>query len=147
VVKGYPKTQKHGVDFEEVYAPVSKDTMMRALLAVVACSQNMELHQLDEKMAFLNGELEDEIYMQQANGYKEGGPGIVRHLKKTLYGLRQAFRTWHTPLKAELEALGFRASKTNLALFVKGAKRQATYMLVWVDETSSQGWTGRRERR
>jgi hypothetical protein len=94
---------------------------------------DMELHQLDVKTAFLNGELEEEIYMQQAQGYKEGGPGMVCHLKKTLYGLRQAPRAWHTRLKAELEAPGFRALETNPALFVKGARSQATYVLVWVD--------------
>jgi hypothetical protein len=131
VAKGY--IQKQGVDFEEVYAPMSKHTTLRALLAVVA-ARDMELHQLDVKTAFLNGELEEEIYMQQAQGYKEGGPGMVCHLKKTLYGLRQTPRAWHTRLKVELEALGFRASETDPALFVKGAGRQATYVLVWVDD-------------
>jgi hypothetical protein len=93
----------------------------------------MELHQLDMKTAFLNRELEEEIYMQQPQGYEEGGPRMVCHLKKTLYGLRQAPRAWHTHLKAEVEALGFRALETDLALFVKGAERQTIYVLVWVD--------------
>jgi hypothetical protein len=102
--------QKHGIDFGEVYAPVCKHTTLRALLAVVA-ARDMELHQLDVKTAFLNGELENEIYIQQSQGYKEGGPGTVCHLKKTLYGWRQAPRAWHTRLKAKLEALGFWASE------------------------------------
>jgi hypothetical protein len=144
VAKGY--LQKQGVDFEEVYAPVSKHTTLRVLLALVA-ARDMKLHQLDVKTAFLNEEFEKEIYMQQAQGYKEGGPGMVCHLKKTLYGLRQAPRARHTCLKAELEALGFRASETDPALFVKGAGRQATYVLVWVDDILSQGWTERRLRR
>jgi hypothetical protein len=131
VAKGY--LQKQGVDFEEVYAPVSKHTTLRALLAIVA-ARVMELHQLDVKTAFLNGELEEEIYMQQAQRYEEGGPGMVCHFKKTLYGLRQVPRAWHTRLKAELEALDFRASETDPALFVKGEGRQATYVLIWVDE-------------
>jgi hypothetical protein len=72
MAKGY--LQKQGVDFEKVYAPVSKHTTLRALLAVVA-AWDMELHQLDVKTAFLNGELNKKIYMQQAQGYEDGGRG------------------------------------------------------------------------
>jgi hypothetical protein len=98
---------------------------MEALLAVVA-ARDMKLHQLDVKTAFLNGELEEEIDMQQAQGYKEGGLGMVCQLKKTLYRLRQAPRAWHTRLKMVFEALGIGASSTNHALFAKGTGRQAT---------------------
>ena len=117
---------------------MSKHTTLRALLAVVA-ERDLVLHQLDVKTAFLNGELEEEIYMQQAQGYEEGGPKMVCHLKKTLYGLRQAPRAWHTRLKEELEGLGFRASKTDPALFVKGTGCDATYILVWVDDILMAG--------
>jgi hypothetical protein len=79
VAKGY--LQKQGVDFEEVYAPVSKHTTLRALLAVVA-AWNMELHQLDVKTAFTNGELEEKIYIHHARGYEEGRPGMVCHLQE-----------------------------------------------------------------
>jgi hypothetical protein len=131
VAKGY--LQKQGIDFEEVYAPMSKHTTLRALLAVVA-AQDMELHQFNVKTPFLNGELEEEIYMQQPQGYEEGGPGTVCHLKKTLYGLRQAPIGVAHASQGGAKALGFRASETDPALFVKGAGRQATYVLVWVDD-------------
>jgi hypothetical protein len=54
---------------------------------------------------FLNGKLEEEIYMQQPQGYKQGGPDMVCRLKKTIYGLRQAPRAWHQRLKSELRTL------------------------------------------
>ncbi|GAQ93640.1 hypothetical protein KFL_017460010 [Klebsormidium nitens] len=65
--------QKQGIDFEEVFALVSKHTTLRALLVVVA-ERDFELHQLDVKTAILNGELKEEIHMQQPQGYKQGGP-------------------------------------------------------------------------
>jgi hypothetical protein len=95
--------------------------------------------QLDVKTAFLNGELKEEIYMQQAQRFEEGGPGMVCHLKKMMYDLRQAPEVWHMRLKAELKALGFRASETNPALFVKGAGRHATYVLRYDVRASAFG--------
>jgi hypothetical protein len=117
VAKGY--LQREGINFEEVYAPVSKHSTLRAILAVVA-ERDLVLHQVDLKTAFLSGELEEEIYMQQAQGYEEEGLDMVCHLKKTLHGLRRAPRAWHTRLKKELEELGFRASETDPALFCEG---------------------------
>ena len=99
VAKGY--LQRQGIDFEEVYAQVSKHTKLRARLTVVA-ARDLELHQLDVKTAFLNGELEEEIYIQQPQGYEQGGPGVVCLLKRTPYGLRQAPRAWYQRLKEEL---------------------------------------------
>ena len=125
--------QVAGVDFEEVYAPTSKQTSLRALLAVVA-EENLELHQLDVKTAFLNGELEETVYMKQPPGYEEGGPRVACRLQKAIYGLRQAPRAWHTKLKKELEAMGFVASAADPALWVKSGKAGVVYLLVYVDD-------------
>jgi len=117
VAKGFK--QREGVDYNEVYAPVSKHTTLRALLAMVA---------------FLNGELEEDIYMVQPQGYEEGGPGIACHLKKALYGLKQAPRAWHTKLKMELENMSFQASETDPGLYIQRRKEINVYILVYVDD-------------
>lgn len=131
VVKGY--MQREGVDFTEVYAPVSKHTSLRALLSLVA-AENLELHQLDVKTAFLNGELEEELYVVQPPGYELGGKGIACRLKKALYGLRQAPRAWYTRLSAELALHDFLPSVSDPGLYVRHDKGGSTYLLVWVDD-------------
>jgi hypothetical protein len=131
VAKGF--MQREGVDFTEVFAPVSKHTTLRTLLAVVV-EQDMHLHQLDVKTAFLNGELEESIYMVQPPGYEQGGPDTVCHLRKALYGLRQAPRAWHTKLKKELEQNGFKASEADAGLFILDEGEHKVYLLVYVDD-------------
>ena len=106
VAKGF--MQQEGIDYNEVFAPVIKHTTLRTLLPMAA-AEDMELHQLDIKTAFLNGDLEESIYMEQPEGYAEKGPNMVCHLRKTLYGLKQAPRAWNTRLKQELERMGFTA--------------------------------------
>lgn len=90
VVKGY--TQKEGVDFSETFSPVSTKDSFRIIMALVA-HYDMELHQIDVKTAFLNGELEEEIYMQQPEGFIQvGNEHLVCRLKRSIYGLKQASR-------------------------------------------------------
>ncbi|CAN1847421.1 Retrovirus-related Pol polyprotein from transposon TNT 1-94, partial [Linum perenne] len=88
VVKGY--TQKEGVDFFDTYSPVTKITTIRAMFAL-ASIHNMHVHQMDVKTAFLNGDLDEEIYMEQPPGcFESNSDGKVCRLRKSLYGLKQA---------------------------------------------------------
>jgi Reverse transcriptase (RNA-dependent DNA polymerase) len=90
VVKGFG--QKQGIDFEEIFSPVVKMTSIRAVLGLVA-GLDLKLEQLDVKTAFLHGDLEEEIYMVQAEGFEvKGKDNMVCKLKKSLYGLKQAPR-------------------------------------------------------
>ena len=127
VAKGF--RQKEGVDFNEVFAPVSKYATLRALLAVAAVD-DLEVHQLDIKTAFLNGILEEEVYIEQPTGYEEGGPGIGCRLHKALYGLKQAPRAWHTRLNEELTEMGFKPSAADPGLYCKDVESGRMYLLV-----------------
>ncbi|KAL0427547.1 UNVERIFIED_CONTAM: Retrovirus-related Pol polyprotein from transposon TNT 1-94 [Sesamum latifolium] len=88
VAKGY--TQKEGVDYRETFSPVSKKDSFRVIMALVA-HFNLELHQMDVKTAFLNGDLEEEVYMSQPEGFSHDSD-LVCKLKKSIYGLKQASR-------------------------------------------------------
>ncbi|MGQ3285961.1 reverse transcriptase domain-containing protein, partial [Bosea sp. (in: a-proteobacteria)] len=133
VVKGF--MQREGVDFTELHAPVSKHATVRALLATAA-AWDMDLEHLDVKTAFLNGYLDEEIYMKQPAGYEDGSARVCR-LKRALYGLRQAPRAWHARLKAELEQLGFAASAADSCLFTMVRGDNKVLLTVYVDAT----WT------
>ena len=88
VVKGFQ--HKQGVDLDEIFAPVVKMISIRTVLSIAA-SMNLEVEQLDVKTTFLHSDLEEEIYMQQHEGFiKKGKENLVCRLKKSLYGLKQA---------------------------------------------------------
>eukprot|EP00253_Pinus_taeda_P002810 PITA_02810 len=93
VAKGY--SQQEGIDFDDTFAPVAKLNRIKMLISL-ATKYNWELHQLDVKSAFLNGELKEEIYLVQPKGFvKKGQEHLVCRLKKALYGLKQAPRSWY----------------------------------------------------
>ena len=90
MAKGYSQVQ--GVDFNEVFSPVVKHTSIRVLLSLVA-TKDLELEQLNVKTAFLHGNLEEQIYMKQPEGFEVAGKeDHVCLLKKSLYGLKQSPR-------------------------------------------------------
>ena len=93
VAKGF--TQVEGIDYEETFSPIVKFQSIRTFAALVAC-RDLELHQMDVKTAFLNGELEEEIYMKQPEGFvAQGHDDEVYKLNRALYGLKQASRQWY----------------------------------------------------
>ena len=93
VVKGFE--QKKGIDYDEIFSLVVKMTSIRAILSLVA-TENLFLEQLDVKIAFLHGDLEEDIYMLQPKGFEvKGKEEYVCKLEKSLYGLKQAPRQWY----------------------------------------------------
>ena len=96
IMKGF--NQKKGIDFEEIFSPVVKMSSIHVALGLVA-PLNLEGELLDVKTAFLHGDLEEEIYMQQPEGFEvKGKENLVCKLKKSLYGLKQAPRQWYKKL-------------------------------------------------
>ncbi|GKC36909.1 retrovirus-related pol polyprotein from transposon TNT 1-94 [Tanacetum coccineum] len=96
VAKGY--RQEEGIDFEESFAPVARIEAIRIFIANAA-SKNMTIYQMDVKTAFLNGELKEEVYVSQPEGFVDPDhPTHVYRLKKALYGLKQAPRAWYNTL-------------------------------------------------
>jgi hypothetical protein len=131
VVRGFQA--RPGVDYGDTFAPTSIQKSLRAFLAVVA-ERDLELEQTDIKTAFLNGELEETVYIQQPLGFEQGGPGVVCQLAKALYGLPQAPRAWYQKLNGELSALGFEATDADPTLYVRRGKDGDDYVLVHVDD-------------
>ena len=130
VAKGF--RQREGIDYDEVFAPVSKYTTLRSLLAMAA-HQDLQIHQLDIKTAFLNGELAETVWVQQPPGYETGDSSMACRLHKSLYGLKQAPRAWHAKLQQHLEAHSFQPSAADPALFIKHGP-DPIFLLVYVDD-------------
>jgi hypothetical protein len=130
VARGFQ--QQEGVNYWDTYAPVTKYTTMRALLAKAA-HEDMEVHQMDITTAFLNGELEEEVYCSQPPGFADG-PRVCL-LLKAIYGLKQAPRVWHQCFKSALESQGFSPAVSDSSLFMKLEKHGGvTYICVYVDD-------------
>ena len=93
VVKGY--AQKQGIDYDEVFSPVARMESIRILISIAA-QENWELHDLDVKTAFLNGEIKQDIYISQLEGFLiKGKEDHILKLQNALYGLKQALRAWN----------------------------------------------------
>ena len=132
VVKGC--SQQEGVDYEETFAPVMKFAIFRMLLARGAM-EDMELHQVDVKTAFLHGDLDEEIFMFQPDGFQEKGKEhLVCRLQKALYGLKQAPRSWYRKLDEFLFNSGFQRAKSEPCLFTRGSGDQQVLLAVYVDD-------------
>lgn len=129
VAKGF--CQKYGEDYDEIFSPVARSTTIRVLLSM-AGKLNLRVRQFDVKTAFLNGKLDEEIYMAQPDGFKSSDK--VLRLRKSLYGLKQAARSWNTMLKECLTKIKFTQSNADNCLFIKKDGTNTCYIVVHVDD-------------
>ncbi|KAK2459144.1 putative mitochondrial protein [Trifolium repens] len=132
VAQGY--TQIEGLDFDETFAPVARLESIRLLLGV-ACILKFKLYQMDVKSAFLNGYLQEEVYVEQPKGFVDPKhPNYVYKLKKALYGLKQAPRAWYERLTQFLEEQGYRKGRSDKTLFVKEERGKFIIAQIYVDD-------------
>lgn len=129
VAKGY--TQEQGNDYDEVFAPVVRSPTIRMFLNVTA-RRNLQIRQFDIKTAFLNGKLDEEIYMKQPEGFQVGDK--VCRLHKAIYGLKQAARMWNIAIDEVLHACGFKVSTADPCLYYKRNETEETYLIMHVDD-------------
>nr|GEU62020.1 retrovirus-related Pol polyprotein from transposon TNT 1-94 [Tanacetum cinerariifolium] len=116
MARGY--RQEEGINFEESFAPVARLEAIRIFLAYAA-HKNMVVYQMDVKTAFLNGNLREEVYISQSDGFVDpDNPNLVYKLKKALYGLKQAPRAWYDMLSSFMLSQDFSKGSVDLTLFI-----------------------------
>ena len=132
VAQGF--SQEHGIDYLDTFSPVVRHTTVRIILALAAMN-HWTLRQLDIKNAFLHGDLQEEVYMKQPQGFIDPSyPSHVCKLVKSLYGLKQAPRAWNSKFTSYLAVVGFHASASDTSLFVKKDESDITILLLYVDD-------------
>ncbi|GKF63407.1 retrovirus-related pol polyprotein from transposon TNT 1-94, partial [Tanacetum coccineum] len=132
VAKGY--RQEEGIDFEESFAPVAHIEAIRIFIANAAI-KNMTIYQMDVKSAFLNGELKEEVYVSQPEGFVDPDhPTHVYRLKKALYGLKQAPRAWYDTFSRFLLDNKFSKGAVDLKLFTRKIGKHILLVQIYVDD-------------
>lgn len=131
VARGF--TQQYGIDYEETFSPVVRFTSVRALLAH-GLQHGMTIHQMDVVTAFLNGNLDEDIFMQQPDGYVQTGQEhLVCKLNKSLYGLKQSPRCWNAVFHEYMEHIGFKQGNADPCVYTRSAD-VTTIIAVYVDD-------------
>jgi hypothetical protein len=130
VVKGYSQVQ--GLDYDLLFAPVAKRTSLLYFLHFVA-SEDLECHAIDYNTAFLNGALDEDIYIEQPELYNDGS-GKVLKLNKALYGLKQAPRQWYKALTTKMRQVGFIFCPVDAAVACIQFEGSTVWVLWYVDD-------------
>ena len=129
-------SQVPGQDYEETFSPTTRMTTIRALLQL-SMQNNLQLHQMDVKSAYLHAPIDYDVYLQPPPGYETGSNDQRRtlHLKKSIYGLKQSGRNWNKLLDKFLTEQGFTKSEADQCLYSKTSQNgDFTKVIVWVDD-------------
>lgn len=131
VAQGF--SQKYGEDYDQTFAPVVRQTTLRTLLSIAAKEQ-FTVHHFDVKTAFLNGELNETIYMKQPPGFNTDDSSKVCLLKKSIYGLKQAARVWNEAVHKVIVNADFQQSLVDPCLYSRESCDGFCYILIYVDD-------------
>ena len=131
VAQGY--SQKPGLDYDKTFSPVVRFESLRTVIAL-ALQNDLKLHQMDVTTAFLNGELEEDVYMCQPEGFvAPGREKLVCKLKRSIYGLKQSPRCWNSILDSHLKGMGFVQTSSDPCLYVN-TEGEFFVIAVYVDD-------------
>ncbi|GJX92513.1 retrovirus-related pol polyprotein from transposon TNT 1-94 [Tanacetum coccineum] len=132
VAQGY--NQQEGIDYDETYAPVARPESIRILLDY-ACALDFKLYQMDVKSEFLNGFINEKVYVAQPLGFIDFvKPNYVNKLKKSLYGLKQALKAWYDRLKSFLIKHNYSMGMVDNTLFTKKKDSNLIIVQIYVDD-------------
>ncbi|GKF64140.1 retrovirus-related pol polyprotein from transposon TNT 1-94, partial [Tanacetum coccineum] len=132
VARGY--RQEEGIDFEESFAQVARLKAKRIFLAFAA-HMNMVIYQMDVKTAFLNGNMQEEVYVSQPDGFVDPDkPNYVYKLKKALYGLKYVPRAWYDMLSSFLISNEFSKGSMDPTLFIHREGKELLLVQIYVDD-------------
>ncbi|GJV51096.1 retrovirus-related pol polyprotein from transposon TNT 1-94 [Tanacetum coccineum] len=137
VAKGY--TQLYGVDYKETFSPVADIRAIRILISIAAY-YDYEIWQMDVKTAFLNGYLDEDIYMVQPEGFVDPNhPRKVCKLQRSIYGLKQASRSWNKRFDEEIKRFGFAQNLDEPCVYQKASGSNVTFLILYVDDIIIMG--------
>ena len=132
VAKGF--TLKEDTDYKETFSPISSKDSFRTIMALVA-HFDLELHQMDVKTAFLNGDIEEIMYMVQPEKFVLGdSKSMVCKLKKSIYGLKQASRQWYYKFYQVITSYGFEANVVDDCVYHKFSGSKYIFLVLYVDD-------------
>jgi len=132
VAKGF--SQVEGIDYEETFAPVARYSSIRSILSL-SSQMGWKIHQMDVKTAFLNGLIEEEVYIEQPEGFETfDRESHVCRLKRALYGLKQASRAWYTRIDNYFTGLGFTKSEADANLYHIVVEGKLLIIVLYVDD-------------
>ena len=132
VARGF--TQKEGIDYEETFAPVPRYTSIRAIISL-AFVLGWKLHQMDVKTTFQNGKIEQEVFVEQPDGFVLHNKDThICKLRKASYGLKQAPRDWYDRIDGFLKSPSFQKSDVDANLYFKVRGNQPIILILYVDD-------------